>query len=224
MGLFDDEADLRWRYKAILPVFAALPYMVLRPSDRTAIWTFLAGSVDLGTLFFLLLVPVMVTVVTNSYNQLGGLNGLEAGSGLIVLLGLTLASGDLILLGFPLLVLSVLAYISFTGRAFIGNVGSFSIGLTLVIASILSNLKLMLLISFLPFFTNSILILISNYLLHDRAETQIDQRGLLHAHKVRSLRTLILSLKPMTERQTVIMLCSIIGFFVVAASLLTPVT
>jgi UDP-N-acetylmuramyl pentapeptide phosphotransferase/UDP-N-acetylglucosamine-1-phosphate transferase len=90
MGLFDYLADLKWRYKVVLPIFAALPYVALSPTERTTIGI-LGGSIDLGGAFVLLLVPVMVTVVTNSYNQLGGLNGLEAGSGLIVLCGVALA-------------------------------------------------------------------------------------------------------------------------------------
>ena len=43
MGLFDDITDLQWRYKAILPIFASLPYIVLKPSDRTTIATLSSG-------------------------------------------------------------------------------------------------------------------------------------------------------------------------------------
>jgi UDP-N-acetylglucosamine--dolichyl-phosphate N-acetylglucosaminephosphotransferase len=203
MGLFDDLADLRWRYKAVLPVFAALPYVVLGPTERTTV-AILGGSINLGGAFLYLFVPLMVTVVTNSYNQLGGLNGLEAGSGLIVLCGIAIVSSDWVLLGFPIFVLALLTYVSFTGRAFIGNVGSFSVGLTLAVASILDNLKLMLLICMLPFIVNSILILYSNYLLRDRAITLIDDRGKLYANKVRSLRTLLLRYTHMSERRAVI--------------------
>jgi UDP-N-acetylglucosamine--dolichyl-phosphate N-acetylglucosaminephosphotransferase len=187
MGLFDDFADLRWRYKAVLPVFAALPYVVLSPTVRTSV-AILGGSVNLGGTFLLILVPIMVTIVTNSYNQLGGLNGLEAGSGLVVLCGIAVVSSDWILLGVPILALALLTCLSFRGRVFIGNVGSFSVGLTLAVASIMENLKLMLLISMLPFILNSILILYSNYVLRDRAITHIGDDGKLYADKVRSLR------------------------------------
>ena len=203
MGLFDDLADLRWRYKALLPVFAALPYVVLGPTERTTV-AILGGSINLGGAFLFLFVPVMVTVVTNSYNQLGGLNGLEAGTGLIVLCGIAAVSGDWLLLGVPILVLAILTYVSFRGKGLIGNVGSFSVGLTLAVASILDNLKLMLLICMLPFILNSILILYSNYILRDRATTLIDEGGKLYANKVRSLRTLLLRYRRMSERRTVI--------------------
>lgn len=219
MGLFDDMADLRWRYKAVLPVFAALPYVVLASSQRSTI-SILGFSIELGGAFLLVLVPLMVTVVTNSYNQLGGLNGLEAGSGLIVLFGLTLMSGDWMLLSLPLVVLGILAYLSYEGRAFIGNVGSFSVGLTLAVASIIYNLKLMLFICLLPFIVNSIMILYSNYVIHDRATTLIDQDGKLYAEKVRSLRTLLLRYRHMNEHDAVLALYLVVALFVAIGALI----
>ena len=198
MGLFDDLVDLRWRYKAILPVFAALPYMVLKPSDRTAISLLLIGVVHLGELFFIVLVPLIVTVTTNVYNQLGGLNGLESLTGLIVLIGLTIASengGNVLLSIVPILCLVVLGYISYRGKAFIGNIGSFSIGLTLAVYATLMNVKTTLLISLIPFIFNSLLILYSNYILHDKADTEMDENGLLYSKRIRSLRTMILYYK-----------------------------
>lgn len=217
MGLLDDMINLRWRYKAFLPVFAALPYMVLMPSDRTTIEFLLIGVIDLGSLFFLLLVPILVTVVTNSYNQLGGLNGLETLPGLIVLIGLSIASNDITLTIVPMLCLVFLGYLSYTGKAFVGNVGSFSIGLTLAVYSILVNLKLFLLVALVPYVVNSVLILFSSYILHDRADTLMDDSGLLYAVKARSLRTLILSRKSMTEHQAVLVLTLITGVFTVLA-------
>jgi UDP-N-acetylglucosamine--dolichyl-phosphate N-acetylglucosaminephosphotransferase len=217
MGLLDDMINLRWRYKAFLPVFAALPYMVLMPSDRTTIEFLLIGVIDLGSLFFLLLVPILVTVVTNSYNQLGGLNGLESLPGLIVLVGLSIASNDISLTIVPMLCLVFLGYLSYTGKAFVGNVGSFSIGLTLAVYSILMNLKLFLLVALVPYVVNSVLILFSSYILHDRADTLMDDSGLLYALKARSLRTLILSRKSMTEHQAVLVLTLITGVFTVLA-------
>ncbi len=218
MGLFDDITDLRWRYKAILPVFAALPYTVLQPSDRTAISLLLIGVVRLGELFFIVLVPLVVTVTTNVYNQLGGLNGLESLTGLIVLIGLTMASeteGNVLLSIVPILCLLVLGYISYRGKAFIGNIGSFSIGLTLAVYAALLNVKSALLISLIPFIFNSLLILYSNYIIHDKADTEMDENGLLYSKRIRSLRTLILHYKRLNEHQTVIVICIIIAFFTI---------
>jgi UDP-N-acetylglucosamine--dolichyl-phosphate N-acetylglucosaminephosphotransferase len=215
MGLFDDIVDLRWRYKAILPVFPSLPYMVLKPSDRTTITLLLIGTVNLGNLFFILLVPVIVTVATNAYNQLGGLNGLESLSGLVVLVGLTIASGNagISLTIVPILCLIILGYVSYRGKAFIGNVGTFSIGLTLSVYAILMDVKTVLLISLTPFILNSLLIIFSNYILQDRADTEMDENGLLYSNRIRSLRTMILHYKRFSEHGTVNVICTIIAFF-----------
>lgn len=215
MGLFDDLVDLPWRYKAILPIFASLPYMVLRPSDRTTIYSLLTGVIELGALFFLLLVPLITTVTVNTYNQLGGLNGLEAISGLIILCGLMAVSSNPILLGIPIVALAVLSYLSFRGIAFIGNVGSFSVGLTMAVYSILLNLKFFLLISLIPFILNSVLILFSAFFLHERADTLMDDKGRLYSKSVRSLRTLILRNRHMNEQRTVIVLCALVALCVV---------
>ena len=223
MGLFDDLVDLRWRYKAILPIFAALPYMVLRPSDRTTIYSLLIGVVDLGTLFFLLLVPLITTITVNTYNQLGGLNGLEAISGMVVLSGLMVASSNYVLLGIPLICIAALAYLSFRGMAFVGNVGSFSIGLTMAVYSILMNLKLFLLCSLTPFILNSLLILYSAFFLHQRADTLMDDVGNLYSNSVRSLRTLILHNRHMSEQKTTLALCGLVAIFVLLSFLIGAV-
>jgi UDP-N-acetylmuramyl pentapeptide phosphotransferase/UDP-N-acetylglucosamine-1-phosphate transferase len=224
MGLFDDMANLRWRYKAILPIFTALPYMVLKPSDRTAINLLLVGVVDFGSLFFLLLVPLMVTIVTNTYNQLGGLNGLETLPGLIILVGLSLISGEYVLTVIPIICLIYLGYLSVTGTAFVGNVGSFSIGLTLAVYAILANIKLFLIISLAPHLMNSILILFSNYIVRDRANTLLDETGLLYANRVRSLRTLIIKYKRMTEHQVILFITMISAVCVGIAYLITMIS
>ncbi|MFQ6010734.1 MAG: hypothetical protein ACE5KG_00990 [Nitrososphaerales archaeon] len=187
MGLFDDMVDLKWRYKAILPVFAALPFMVLRPSDRTTINFLFTGVLDLGELFFILLVPIFVTVVVNSYNQLGGLNGLEVIPGIIILLALALVSGNLVLLTIPIISLLVLGNFAVRGKAFIGNVGSFSIGITIAVYAVLLNLKFFVIIAMLPFFLNSVLILFSRFFLNQLPETGVRKDGLLYTMQVRSL-------------------------------------
>ncbi len=220
MGLFDDMVDLKWRYKAILPVFAALPFMVLRPSDRTTINLLFGGTLDLGELFFILLVPIFVTVVVNSYNQLGGLNGLEVIPGIIILLALALVSGNPVLLTIPIISLLILGYFALTGKAFIGNVGSFSIGITIAIYAVLLNLKFFVIIAMLPFFLNSVMILFSRFFLKQTAETGIRKDGLLYATDIRSIRTLLLRLKPMREREAVLVLSLIVLVFTIISYLI----
>lgn len=219
MGLIDDMADLRWRYKAILPIFASLPYIAFGLPSRTTIIVPLIGLVNLNIFFFYLLVPIIVTVTTNTYNQLGGLNGLESLTGLIILTGLTIVTQNWVLTIVPILCLIWLGYLSFTGKAFIGNVGTFSIGLTLAVYAVLTNMKLVLLISLTPFVLNSLLILFSNYILKQKAETLINENGFLYSRRIRSLRTLILYNNPMSERRAVLVICALVALSTASAIL-----
>ena len=169
----------------------------------------------------MLFIPAMVTVTTNTYNQLGGLNGLESLPGLVILIGLSSVSTSVTLTIVPILCLLVLGYLSYTGKAFIGNVGSFSIGLTLAVYSILMNLKLFLLISLTPYILNSLITLFSSYILKERANTLMDETGHLYSEKARSLRTFILSRKPMTEHQVVWLITLITAVFTYLAFVIT---
>jgi UDP-N-acetylmuramyl pentapeptide phosphotransferase/UDP-N-acetylglucosamine-1-phosphate transferase len=168
----------------------------------------------------LFLVPIFITGVTNTVNQLGGLNGLEATSGIILLIGLEVANRDFVLLTPPLIILLILAYVSFTGKAFLGNTGSFAIGLTASVYAILFSLKLMLIIALAPFILNSLLILFSRFFLNSLPTTSMDENGRLSSDKIRSLRSLILKIKPMKEREAVAVTCGIIAIFVALAVIL----
>ncbi|MGB9756649.1 MAG: hypothetical protein ACPLVJ_02575, partial [Candidatus Bathyarchaeales archaeon] len=95
MGLLDDWMDLRWRYKAFFPIIASIPLVSLatRLGLRTAITFPIFGSVDFGLSYYFIVIPLIVTVTTNTVNQLGGLNGLETIPPAIVIMGLMAISG-----------------------------------------------------------------------------------------------------------------------------------
>ncbi len=89
IGVFDDLIEWKngirkWQH-ALLPVFAALPMMVVIDySFSKAIGLPFVGPVVVGTLYVLVLVPFAVTGASNAVNMLAGLNGLEAGLGAII--------------------------------------------------------------------------------------------------------------------------------------------
>ena len=103
MGLLDDFMDLKWRYKAFMPLIAALPlmYYVFEGLQIGAIRTSIAlpflGTLHFGAYYVFLIVPLIVMIVTNTVNQLGGLNGLETVCPAIVILGLMAFSPSYIL-------------------------------------------------------------------------------------------------------------------------------
>ncbi|MDI6690642.1 MAG: hypothetical protein QME50_02095 [Candidatus Bathyarchaeota archaeon] len=206
MGLLDDWMDLRWRYKAFFPLIASIPLISLatRLELRTTITIPFFGSVDFGPYYYFIIIPLIVTVTTNTVNQLGGLNGLETIPPAIIIMGLMSISGvNAFLLYVPLIVWLLLCFLNFQGKIFVGNTGSFAIGITLAAFAIISDLKSVLLISILPYVLNSSLILLNYFFYRARANVSFDGERLSSDH-IRSLVTLITYHRRLTERQVVV--------------------
>ena len=205
MGLLDDWIDLKWRYKAFLPLIAAIPLVSLASTLqlRTAISIPFFGTIDFGVYYYFLIIPLLVTIITNTVNQLGGLNGLETVCPAIIMIGLTLVSGHYaILLYAPIAVWLLLAFFNSRGKIFVGNTGSFAIGITLASFAIISDLKFDLVVSILPYILNSSLILLTFFLYRKKASLSFDGEKLSSDHR-RSLATLITYKRSLTERQVV---------------------
>jgi UDP-N-acetylglucosamine--dolichyl-phosphate N-acetylglucosaminephosphotransferase len=222
MGLLDDWMDLKWRYKAFMPLIAALPlvYLAREYALRTAISLPIIGIIDFGEAYYFLVIPLLVMVVTNTVNMLGGLNGLETICPAIVLIGLMALSplSHLLLMLGPLILWLALAAFNFKGKIFVGNSGSFAIGMTIASYAVIADLKSSLLISIIPYVFNSSLILLSVFLFGKKAAVTLDGNKLVSTHR-RSLITLITYQRPMTERQVVIAVSLLIAAFVAIAVL-----
>lgn len=94
LGFIDDCYDLRWRYKLMLPFAASVPLLSVyyySYSDRTTILVpqFLAktlsldGHLDLG-IFYYIFMLMFVIFCTNAINIYAGINGLEVGQTIIL--------------------------------------------------------------------------------------------------------------------------------------------
>ncbi len=216
MGVLDDWMDLRWRYKALLPLFASLPLAVQREAlgpEATKMATYIFGKIDFGIYFYIIIIPLIITVTTNVINQLGGLNGLETLAPSIVMIGLMVSSPRTsVLLLVPLVVYLALGVLNFPGKIFVGNTGSFAIGITLASYAIIANSEQTLLISILPFIFNSSLILLNVFLFQKTARLIFDGNK-LRAENKRSLLTFIAYYKPLTERELVLTVVSLIAAF-----------
>jgi len=221
MGLLDDWIDLRWRYKAFLPLVAAIPLVTFasKVGARTSIALPLLGTIHFGPVYYFIIIPVLVTIITNTVNQLGGLNGLETICPAIIMIGLMVISGSFaILLLCPLIVWLILAFFNFQGRIFIGNTGSFAIGITLAAFAVISDLKFDLVISVLPYIFNSVVILLTFFFYKTKASVSFDGKRLVSDHR-RSLVTLISFNRPLTERQMVIIISLLVAATTFAAVL-----
>ncbi len=225
MGLLDDWMDLKWRYKAFMPLIAALPLMYFALEGvqsnliRTSITLPFLGPIQFGPAYIFIIIPLIVMIVTNTVNMLGGLNGLETICSAIVILGLMALSPTYVyLLTGPLIVWLILAGFNFRGKIFVGNSGSFAIGMTIASFAILADLKSPMLISIIPYVFNSILILVTIFFVRKRAQVTFDGKKLVSNH-IRSLVTLITYKRPMTERRIVAIVALIFIIFTFLAVL-----
>jgi UDP-N-acetylglucosamine--dolichyl-phosphate N-acetylglucosaminephosphotransferase len=219
MGLLDDWMDLKWRYKAFMPLIAALPlvYLAIESGLRTSISLPFIGVIEFSSYYYFLIIPLVVMIVTNTVNQLGGLNGLETICPAIILMGLmALSPSHLILMLGPLICWLILAGFNLQGKIFVGNSGSFAIGMTIASFAIISDLKVPLLISILPYVVNSSLILLTIFFARKRAGVSFDGKKLVSDHR-RSLVTLITYRRPLTEHQVVIIISLLTACFTLAA-------
>ena len=215
MGLLDDFMDLKWRYKAFMPLIAALPLMYYafeNPALRTSISIPLVGTIQFGDAYIFLIIPIIVMIVTNTVNQLGGLNGLETVCPAIVILGLMAFSSSYILMIGPLFLWLILAYFNVRGKIFVGNAGSFAIGITIASFAVISDLKVDLLISILPFIFNSSIILLAVFFTRKRARVKFDGTT-LSSDARKSLVTIICYHHPLTERRIVQIISAIVTLF-----------
>ena len=219
MGLLDDWMDLKWRYKAFMPLIAALPliYLAIENELRTSISMPLAGVIEFGDAYYFFVIPLIVMIVTNTVNQLGGLNGLESLCPAIILMGLlTLSPSHLILMLAPLIFWLILMGFNFQGKIFVGNSGSFAIGMTIASFAVITDLKLPLLISIIPHVFNSMLILLTIFVVKKRASVEFDGKKLVSDHR-RSLVTLITYHRPLTERLVVAIISLLVALFTLVA-------
>ena len=224
MGMLDDWIDLKWRYKAFMPLIAALPLMyyalVNSATVRTAISIPFIGMIDFGNYYYFIIIPLIVMVVTNAINMLGGFNGLETVCPAIVLIGLTAISPtpiQILMVG-PLIFWLVLAFFNVQGKLFVGNTGSFAIGLTVAALALVTDLKSSMLIAIVPYIFNSAFILLSVFFVRKKANVIFDGKRLIADHR-RSLVTLLTYKRPLTERQVVAIICGIVAVFTLLGAL-----
>jgi UDP-N-acetylglucosamine--dolichyl-phosphate N-acetylglucosaminephosphotransferase len=223
LGLLDDWMSLRWRYKAFLPLFAALPLSIMRVAlhpGSTTMATYIFGKIDFGIYFYIIIIPLIVTITTNVVNQLGGLNGLETICPSIILFGLMVKSGQgALLCAVPLAVYIALAFFNFRGKIFVGNTGTFAIGISLASYALISNVEQTLLISILPYIFNASLILLNFFFFRTTARLILEGNKLRAEHR-RSLLTLIAHYRPLTEHRLVTVVAVIVAAFTLIAVLM----
>jgi len=227
-GLVDDVFDLPWRMKVLTPLIGGVPIAVML-MGHSVMWTPL-GYIDFGILFYVLIIPVVVTSCCNAVNMLAGLNGLEAGSVFITALGLLAASilqgvdmGIILLVPFLGALAAFMYYNRYPSRVFPGDVGTFSMGAVIASCAILAYLQRATFVMFIPHIVNAALFFLGK--LQRRApvrDAPLNPDGTLPTSSVWSLRNLILRIKPMTEKQAIVVVWAIVGVFAILGGLVYP--
>ncbi|MFZ2455155.1 MAG: hypothetical protein WAX07_01580 [Candidatus Altiarchaeia archaeon] len=157
IGVFDDLFSMHQAVKATLPLFAALPLVAVNAGVTSMVFPFI-GSVDVGLLYALVLIPIGITGASNVTNMLAGFNGLEAGMGSVACFSLgviALATGktESAVLLFSMLgaLLAFLRYNWYPAKIFMGDAGTLVIGAVIASAVIVGNYEMAGVLVILPY-------------------------------------------------------------------------
>ncbi|MBI5223052.1 hypothetical protein HY990_01385 [Candidatus Micrarchaeota archaeon] len=158
IGLVDDLIDIPQAIKALLPLFAAIPLVVVKAAGSTALAIPFVGVIDFGLFYLFLLVPLAVAVCSNLTNMLAGFNGMEAGMGFVMFavlafFGFTSNRPELLLISLAMMgsLLGFLVFNRYPSKIFPGDVGTLSIGAALACAVILGNFESLGVLLVLPY-------------------------------------------------------------------------
>jgi UDP-N-acetylglucosamine--dolichyl-phosphate N-acetylglucosaminephosphotransferase len=126
---------------------SSIPLIAIKAGNYSMTLPFI-GPVNFGLFYPFFIVPLIVTVYNNAFNMIAGLNGLEAGSGLVISTGVLLfgilTGNSLVIILTSLLSVCLLAFLIFNfypAKIFPGDITPFLIGSTLASAVILGNME-----------------------------------------------------------------------------------
>jgi len=157
IGIFDDLVSMPQQIKAFMPLFAALPLIVIKEGSSFMMIPFL-GKINFGLLYTLVIIPLEVTIAANAVNMLAGFNGLEVGMGIIAVGSLAIIAYVLgkitvlvILLAILGALLATLYYNWYPAKILVGDVGTLSIGAIIAVAVIMGNFEIAGAILLIPY-------------------------------------------------------------------------
>ena len=168
IGIIDDlfgwkHGGLSQRTRWFLVFVASIPLVVINAGSSTINFP-LFGSISLGLLYPLILVPLGVAGATTTYNSLAGFNGLEAGQGILILGFLSYVA---FITGSPWLCLTGLImvaaligfyfYNKYPAKVFPGDSLTWTIGALIAGIAILGDFESIAVFIFIPYILEAIL-------------------------------------------------------------------
>jgi UDP-N-acetylglucosamine--dolichyl-phosphate N-acetylglucosaminephosphotransferase len=208
----EDQLSVGFRAWWVKPVFvlpAALPLMVVKAGDA-AMTLPVVGTVDLGLVYPLVLVPIAVVAVSNATNMLAGQNGMEAGMGAVALTSLGVfaylhgsVEAAIIALGMAGSLLAFLRYNFYPSKILPGDSLTYGIGAAFAAATVIGDIERFAVLIFLPWIGEAFLKLRSRFQASSLGELQEDGTLRPKHEGVHSM-THLLMRRGMTERQIVV--------------------
>jgi UDP-N-acetylglucosamine--dolichyl-phosphate N-acetylglucosaminephosphotransferase len=228
VGMLDDilgwKIGLRKWQKPLLTSLAALPMMAVNAGEHEMVLPLL-GSVDFGSAYPLLIIPLAITGAANGYNMLAGFAGLEAGMGVIILLTLGFVAWQtgsgwvaIIALCMATSLLAFLRYNWHPARIFPGDTLTYTVGALIAVIAILGNMEKIALFLFALYFLE--LLMKARTRFKGECYGKPDKRGLLSPPKrAESLTHVVMRIGKLREPQVVLLFFAL-QFFISALTLL----
>ncbi len=208
VGALDDVHGIRQRYKPLLTAASSIP-LILTLTTRHGFTMPGLGYLDFGYAYLIIIVPIGLATSTNLANMLAGFNGLETGTGSIILLTLTALS---FYKGYPttatigLLSLAslipFLRYNWYPARVFPGDTGTLFIGAAIATISLQASLEVAAIICLTPAIIDFALKITSKAPFGQRhiyGNTVVQPDGTLTPPRYRALAHAFLRLTPLSE-------------------------
>lgn len=243
IGLIDDISDIRQRLKAVVVGFAALPLLLVHLGPEIVDLPFgleIRFVPEMYLVYWLVLVPIGVTGIANAMNMSAGYNGLESGqivmvSASLLLIGVLRESPDFSMLIFASLLgcsLGLFAFNRYPARVFIGDIGTLGLGAAIGAGAILGHLEFYGLIAIAPAFYEAGATFYYGFRRKNGERKEACRNPVIAGDGTLrpppgsehyTLGFLILSRKPMTERNLVRVLLGLYAASGIAALLLSMV-
>jgi len=154
---------LKRRTRLILVVFASIPLIAIN-AGKSSIGIPFVGSVDVGILYPIILIPLGIAGATTTFNFLAGYNGLEAGQGIIILGGICLVAyltgNSWLAFITACMIVSLLAFIFYNfypAKVFPGDSLTYPVGALIAAVSILGNFEKIAIFFFIPYILETLL-------------------------------------------------------------------
>jgi len=218
LGTFKRIGLKQWQ-KPLLTFAAAIPLMAVMAGEST-VTVPLIGLVDLGIVYPLILVPIAVVGASNALNMLAGMNGLEAGTGAVLMFFLGLfayvkGTPEAAILAFVTFA-ALLAFLKFNwypAKIFPGDSFTYALGAITASIAIIGNIEKFALLLFAPWFLELLLKLRSRLKAQNFGILQPDGTLKAPSEKVYSITHIVMKLGRFKEWQVSAIIMGLIALW-----------